>query len=55
LQVLGDLACLDSEKDEALIDNIESQFQPVLVSLMQMNNIEQVRETIESFALAPIS
>ena len=53
LQVPGGLA--NSEKAEALADNLESQFQPVPVLPMQMDHVERVREAIESFALAPAS
>ena len=45
------LVCSDSEK--ALADNLESQFQSVPVSLMQMYNVEPVKEAMESFALVP--
>ena len=37
---------------DRLSDNIESQFQTIPVSLMQMYNVERVREAMESFALA---
>ena len=55
LQVPGVLANSDSEKAEALADNLESQFQPVPVLPMQMDHVERVREAMESFALAPAS
>ena len=55
LQVPGGLAYLESEKAEALADNLESQLKPVPVSSMQMGNVERVREAMESFALAPAS
>ena len=50
LQVPGGLAYSDFEKAEALTDNLESQFQPVPVSPMQMDNVERVRGAMESFA-----
>jgi hypothetical protein len=53
LQVPGGLAYSDLEKAKALADNLESQFQPVPVPPMQMDNVEQVRGAMESFALAP--
>ena len=55
LQVPGGLACSDSEKAEALADNLESQFQPVPVPPLQMDNVERVREAMQSFAFAPAS
>ena len=53
LQVPGGLAYSDSEKAKALVDNLESQFQPVQVSPMRMDNVERVREAMESSALLP--
>jgi hypothetical protein len=38
-----------------MADNLESQFQPVPVPPMQMDHVEQVREAMESFSLAPAS
>jgi hypothetical protein len=35
-----------SNKANVLADNLESQFQPLPVPLMQMDNVEQVREAI---------
>ena len=55
LQVPGGLANSDSEKAEALADNLESQFQPVPVLPMQMDHVERVREAMESFSLARAS
>ena len=55
LQVPSGLAYSNYEKAETLADNLESQFQPVPVSPMQMDNFERVREALESFALAPAS
>ena len=55
LQVPGGLANSDSEKAEALADNLESQFQPVPVPPMQMDHVERVKVAMESFALAPAS
>ena len=43
------------QEDEAMADNLESQFQPVPVLLLQMDNVEQIREVMQSFALAPVS
>ena len=43
LQVPGGLAYSDSEKAEVLSDNLESQYQPVLNTQMQMDNVERVR------------
>ena len=43
LQFPGGLACLDSEKAEALADNLEYQFQPIPVSPMKMDNVERVK------------
>ena len=45
LQVPSGLAYLDSEKAEALADNLESQFRPVPVPLMQIYNFDRIRET----------
>jgi hypothetical protein len=50
LQVPSGLACSDSEKAEALADNLESQFQPVLVPPLQMDDVEQIKEVMQSFA-----
>ena len=51
LQVPGDLVYSDSEKAEALADNLDSQFQLVPAPVMQMDKAERVRDTMGSFAL----
>ena len=51
LQFPGGLAYSNSEKSEALADNLESQFQPILVPLIQLNKVERVREEMETVAL----
>ena len=48
-------ASSDSEKAKALADNLESQFHPVPVPPLQRDNVEQVREAMQSFAFAPAS
>ena len=53
LQDPGGLANSESEKAEALEDNLESQFQPVPVLPMQMDHGDRVSETMQSAALAP--
>jgi len=55
LQVPSGLACLDSEKAKILADNLESQFQTVPVPPLHMDNVEQVREEMQSYAFAPAS
>ena len=55
MHVPGGLAYSDSEKAEALEDNLVSQFQPAPVTPMQTDHVKRVREAMESFALAPAS
>ena len=55
LLVPGGLANSDSQKAEALADNLESQFQPVPVPPIQFDHVERVTEAMETFALAKAS
>ena len=55
LQVPGGLAYSDSEKAEALADNLGAQLKPIPVPPLQTDKVERVRETLESFAIAPAS
>ena len=49
------MAHSDLEKAEALVRNLESQFQPVPVPPAQAAAVETVREFMQSFAFAPTS
>lgn len=55
LQIPNGLACSDSKTAKALEDNVQFQLQPVPVPLLQMDNVQRVREATQSFTLAPAS